>query len=1159
MIPSWLSCTRLFSRATPRSSPFLIPPSLRLRPSTLHSRALTTLSTMTASVSTSTRKSAPPPVQLGNFDLVTCFTPPYAQGITLEKWVSRQTGLAVFWADFPSPMLECNIVLATEIFNDSGCPHTLEHLVFLGSEKYPYKGILDTLANRAFANGTNAWTATDHTAYTLTTAGSEGFLRMLPIYCDHVFFPTLTAEGFTTEVYHVDGRAREAGVVFSEMQGRENSSGDLMELERTRALFPQSSAYRSETGGLMANLRKLDVETIRKYHHTYYAPHNAAIFLAGPLDRQALFEQLHIVEQNFVEHGIKFGPKGPEGWKRPFVESASAEVPVIKPDTDNRKVVEVPFPDEDESIGEVDISWITPPVTDWLTHDALDLIGTYLSESAIAPLNKEFVERPDPKFSSLSFYDEEYARCTSLSCYLKSVATKDLATIDTEVVRFLSGLADKADISLDRMHTEIKREKLRVLEQIESAPQSYLSDMIVPDFLYGDRSGKDLQELNNVMDRLTVLDTWTAQQWADLIKKYLIHNPRLVVLARPSAKMASDLRAEGKAGLKERKEKYGKEGLERLGEKLDAARRANDVPIPEEIITEFKIPSPSTIHWIPVGTGRALPAPDASIPGLGEDVTSLDSQVQAHLDTDETALPFFVQFDHINSAFLTITLVFNTHDVPAELYPVLGLFKSTLFSLPVQRQDGTEVVLSKEEVIEKLNVDTLEYAAMAGVHGFPPETFGVEIRAEASKYRIVIAWLRDILTGGQFVPEELEISLRKQLKSLPNAKRDGHRVEAAVLNEMTLDSSRSTIAQNTLFARMVNLPAQLALISPEDGQGKPEPERLVDQLRQLREHLLQPRNLRAHVAGDILSLDKPKQDWAEARFGRPAWWDAPGGLDLTTAPVDSVKTVRSEVGSNPAGQVVVCAVPSIESSYATFVAKGPDSYAHPDAPALTVAVGVLNALEGFLWRFIRGAGLAYGASLAFSPSGGYVRFHLMRSPNAADAYLEACRLLRALSGDASALREGEKPEIDDKMVQSAKSSLVCGVAEENSSGPATAEKTFIETALAGVGKNFGRRSLAAMEGVTVADVQKAIATYLVPIFDPSRSLASIAAAPDVADKIQTQLTKAGYHVSRRELAADDKGDDSDGSDESGAETGSDEDTEMSDNSDGSDDSDSSTR
>ena len=58
--------------------------------------------------------------------------------------------------------------LSTETHDDDGCPHTLEHLVFLGSEKYPYKGVLDRLANRSLAQGTNAWTDTDNVVFTVS-------------------------------------------------------------------------------------------------------------------------------------------------------------------------------------------------------------------------------------------------------------------------------------------------------------------------------------------------------------------------------------------------------------------------------------------------------------------------------------------------------------------------------------------------------------------------------------------------------------------------------------------------------------------------------------------------------------------------------------------------------------------------------------------------------------------------------------------------------------------------------------------------------------------------------------------------------------------------------------------------------------------------------
>ena len=39
-----------------------------------------------------------------------------------------------------------------QALDDDGLPHTLEHLIFLGSEDYPYKEVLDLLANRALAD-----------------------------------------------------------------------------------------------------------------------------------------------------------------------------------------------------------------------------------------------------------------------------------------------------------------------------------------------------------------------------------------------------------------------------------------------------------------------------------------------------------------------------------------------------------------------------------------------------------------------------------------------------------------------------------------------------------------------------------------------------------------------------------------------------------------------------------------------------------------------------------------------------------------------------------------------------------------------------------------------------------------------------------------------
>lgn len=155
--------------------------------------------------------------------------------IDIAQYESERTGMRVVIVDQKGPKVYGYFTLATEIHDDSGSPHTLEHLCFMGSKNYRYKGVLDKLATRAYSN-TNAWTATDHTAYTLETAGWEGFAQILPVYLEHVLVPTLTDAGCYTEVFHVDGTGHDAGVVYSEMQGVQNQQGELMELQARRLM-----------------------------------------------------------------------------------------------------------------------------------------------------------------------------------------------------------------------------------------------------------------------------------------------------------------------------------------------------------------------------------------------------------------------------------------------------------------------------------------------------------------------------------------------------------------------------------------------------------------------------------------------------------------------------------------------------------------------------------------------------------------------------------------------------------------------------------------------------------------------------------------------------------------------------------------------------------
>jgi Zn-dependent M16 (insulinase) family peptidase len=80
----------------------------------------------------------------------------------------------------------------------------------MGSQKYPYKGLLDNIASRSYSHA-NAWTDVSETVYTLSTAGWEGIAQLLPIYLDHLIVPTLNDACCYTEVHHIDGKGEDAG------------------------------------------------------------------------------------------------------------------------------------------------------------------------------------------------------------------------------------------------------------------------------------------------------------------------------------------------------------------------------------------------------------------------------------------------------------------------------------------------------------------------------------------------------------------------------------------------------------------------------------------------------------------------------------------------------------------------------------------------------------------------------------------------------------------------------------------------------------------------------------------------------------------------------------------------------------------------------------
>ena len=79
------------------------------------------------------------------------------------------------------------------------------------------------------------------------------------------------------------------------------------------------------------------------------------------------------------------------------------------------------------------------------------------------------------------------------------------------------------------------------------------------------------------------------------------------------------------------------------------------------------------------------------------------------------------------------------------------VYLSSFFSLPVTRYNGEK--LSHEEVVHKLDDETVAYQILTGTPVAFSEILRVSIKVEKEKYEEGIQWLRDLIYRSEFTPE----------------------------------------------------------------------------------------------------------------------------------------------------------------------------------------------------------------------------------------------------------------------------------------------------------------------------------------------------------------------------------------------------------------------
>jgi Zn-dependent M16 (insulinase) family peptidase len=987
------------------------------------------------------------------FRQIQSFVTEYAP-CNITQYVSERSGMQVIVAHRKGPKVNGYFALATEIFDDSGAPHTLEHLVFMGSKSYQYKGLLDKLASRAYST-TNAWTATDHTAYTLDTAGWEGFAQILPVYLEHVILPVITDEACLTEVHYVDGEGTDAGVVYSEMQAVQYRSGEIMDLKARRLLYPENVGFRYETGGMTEMLRKLSPERIRQFHRDMYQPRNLCVVVVGEADHENLLEILDDFEESIKDEipPVDSHFKRSAAFVFPVYSRANS---VFRPWIDSPQppplsetiVLTAEFPEEDESVGEIAIGFFGPSCIDQTEMSALAVLLTYLCGSSVSVLENVLVEKEELASSVSYWFDSRPNSVIWLQP--TGVATDKLEFVEQRLLDLLKEVASQP-LDMDYINACLRRESRQIKFQAEE-DGSWFATNIINDYLFGHRDGSTLRDLQSLKE-FKVLEGWKDEDWREFLQKYISNAHHISVLGKPSLELAIKLKSEEEARIAKRKEELGPDGLAKLGQKLEDAKKKNDEPIPASLIDKWPVPGTESIHFIESDTARS---------GKARDLGLYQNNAQKLVDAAKTGTaPIFVQFEDVPTNFVHLTVYMSTSQVPVKYKPLTPIFIDNFFNTPIMR-NGERIEF--EQVVMELQENTVSYGMSSTRAMGDPDGIMINFVVEPEKYAASIEWIRAMMFDSIFDPLRLKAGITKQLADIPEAKRDGKTMAAEVDMAIHMDKSSLSVARRTVV-KAVYFRRLKALLEKE-------PETVLGWFEELRKSLFTFENMRCLVIADVAKLKDPVI----------AWDTLTQSLDSSKdlIPITAPHTLLNEEGTNP-GSVGAVIVPmtTLDTSFSVSSGKGVAAFSDPRLPALLVAISYLEAAEGPLWTAVRGQGFAYSMWFSREIDSGMLQYKIYRSPDASKAISASHDAIRKIA-------EGEVP-IDRHLHEGAISQIVTLFADEQSTMAAAASQNFVLGVVRGLQLDWNTKILLKVRNVTEEEIRGSMKEMILPLFESGKS------------------------------------------------------------------------
>lgn len=842
-------------------------------------------------------------------------------------------------------------------------------------------------------------------------------------------------------------------------------------------LYPDSG-YKAETGGYLANLRSsTSIQKVRRYHQQFYRPENLVLTITGRIDEQQLFTTLRKTEEKVLR---KRALKAPATFQRPWQE------PLKKINLTEDLIVEVEYPSDDETIGNVAVAWRLPEnIADNIEMlEAYQLVMKYLTSTQVSPFEAEFVDTADAIATSVST-DTLEIKEPALLVEFENVPTNRLTEVVPRMEKVLQRVVDDGPekFDIERIHDFIDQEVIKNLKEIENSPHLFVPDASVLDMLYGDKP-EHLEKFVTASQLNKKYKTKDKKFWVDLINTVFVKSFKVAMLGRPSSALVREQTDAEEARLEKQIDDLGPEGL------VEKQR------IVEEAIETQMLPGMDVLKKIPLGDVSTIEF---------RNYESYNRTLNENKLFNFSGLPFKIHIDDVNSNFVQLSLFLDTTSLTRRQRRFLPLLLDLWLASPLLK-DGKEVPI---EAVVKRRTKTLLY--LDNTLGFSGSTFSpgayedaliIEAQAELSKLSEAVEFLSDALHYPHLTVTKVNTTAANILNNIPSLKLSATDV-LRFLSDGLYFNNNSNIHHTSLLR-------QKKFLDDVIEEIKTDPDKIITELYEIMKQLARPENAFLYLATDAQELaDKftPSLPILKKLFNE-------SGAALDPSQLRDRYNIKSEYEYRRSQDQmlerhIAFGVGGTESCFLKqSVLYNNTDWTHQEVADIRV---MLQYLSDRMYDEVRGQGLTYGISMSASLTEGRLTISFTRSSRLVEAFKTVQEILRRYIAEEEAW--------DETLADSAKGSIIYSWTEKEETVEDLVGQS-LKAYLRKVDSKYNRQFVRQLGQVQLEDL-KAVAGRVLPAFlSPEDSMMVVVCNPAAVQNMVTDFREFGIELTMYEELED---------------------------------------